>query len=87
MTPSSQKMESPVNPGRFTIVTGYLLVRLPIKPASSKAIAWQALAGIFAELLFGLTPALVIIGVISMTLAMVRFGLWRLRMRTVVPGR
>jgi hypothetical protein len=77
----------------LSIVTGCLLVKLPIKPASAKAIAWLALTGmlmpvgILAEVLFGLPPVLVIIGGVSMTLAMVWFGSALLRMITAVPGR
>lgn len=74
----------------INIVTGYLLVKLPVNAASAKTISWLTLAGllmpvgILAEVLFGFPPVLVIIGGVAMTLAMVWFGVALLRMKSMV---
>lgn len=71
----------------LNIVVGYLLLRLPIAPDSAKAISWLSLAGmlmplgILAEVVFGLPPALVLVGGISMVAAMAWFGWAALRMK------
>jgi hypothetical protein len=64
----------------INIVVGYLLLRLPIGTGSAKGISWLSLAGmlmplgILSEVAFGLPPALVLVGGISMVVAMVWFG-------------
>jgi hypothetical protein len=71
----------------INIVVGYLLLRLPISTASTKGISWLALTGmlmplgILSEVAFGVPPALVLIGGISMIAAMVWFGIATLRLR------
>lgn len=72
----------------INIVVGYLLLRLPVEGTSAKAISWLALAGmlmplgILSEVAFGVPPALVLIGGISMVLAMVWFGVLALSIKT-----
>lgn len=65
----------------LNIVVGYLLLRLPLHNATRKWISWFALAGmlmplgILAELLFGAPPLFVLIGAISMVVAIAWLGL------------
>ena len=74
----------------INIVVCYLLLRLPIGAFSARAISWLTLAGmlmplgILSEVVFGLPPALVLIGGISMVAAMAWFGVAALRLR--LPG-
>ena len=74
----------------INIVVGYLLLRLPIGAFSARAISWLTLAGmlmplgILSEVVFGLPPALVLIGGISMVAAMAWFGVAAFRLR--LPG-
>lgn len=71
----------------INIVVGYLLLRLPVGTTSAKAISWLTLAGmlmplgIFSEVVFGLPPALVLVGSISMVAAMIWFGVAATRLR------
>lgn len=71
----------------LNIVVGYLLLRLPIDPRPAKAISWLSLAGmlmplgILSEVAFGLPPALVLVGGISMVVAMAWFGWAVLRLK------
>jgi len=64
----------------INIVVGYLLLRLPIGSTSAQGISWLTLAGmlmplgILAEVAFGLPPALVLVGGLSMVAAMIWFG-------------
>lgn len=75
----------------INIVVGYLLLHLPIGKLSVKWISWLALAGmlmpigILTEVLFGFPPALVLVGGISMVVAMVWFGVAAARMRPTNP--
>jgi len=74
----------------INIVVGYLLLRLPLGATAARGISWLTLAGmlmplgIVAELLFGVPPALVIVGGVSMVAAMLWFGVAALRMRPPV---
>ena len=74
----------------INIVVGYLLLRLPVGATAARGISWLTLAGmlmplgIVAELLFGVPPALVIVGGVSMVAAMLWFGVAALRMRQPV---
>ncbi|MDZ7586025.1 MAG: hypothetical protein U0938_14520 [Thiobacillus sp.] len=71
----------------INIVVGYLLLRLPIGSASAKGISWLTLAGmlmplgILSEVAFGLPPALVLVGGLSMVAAMIWFGVVATRLR------
>jgi len=64
----------------LNIMVGYLLLRLPVHKATSKWIAWLALAGmlmpvgILAEVLLGAPPLFVLIGGISMVVAISWLG-------------
>lgn len=64
----------------INIVVGYLLLRLPLGKASAQWISWLTLAGmlmplgILAEVTMGAPPALVLVGGISMVVAMAWFG-------------
>ena len=64
----------------INIVVGYLLLRLPISAFSAKWISWLTLVGmlmplgILTEVAFGVPPALVLVGGISMVVAMTWFG-------------
>lgn len=77
----------------INVVVGYLLIRLPIGAPSAKGISWLALAGmlmplgILSEVVFGLPPALVLVGGISMVGAMVWFGVVATQLRLTDGGR
>ena len=77
----------------INIVVGYLLLRLPVGTPSAKAISWLALAGmlmplgILFEVVFGLPPALVLVGSLSMVTAMIWFGVAATRLRLYDGGR
>ncbi len=64
----------------INIVVGYLLTRLPVSAFSAKAISWLTLTGmlmplgILSEVAFGVPPALVLVGGVSMVAAMAWFG-------------
>lgn len=64
----------------LNVVVGYLLLRLPFQEATSKLISWLALAGmlmpvgILAEVLLGAPPLFVLIGGISMVVAIAWLG-------------
>ena len=64
----------------LNIVVGYLLLRLPVHKATSKWVSWLALAGmlmpvgILAEVLLGAPPIFVLIGGISMVVAIAWLG-------------
>lgn len=66
--------------GFLNIVVGYLLLRLPIHKVTTKWISWLALVGmlmpvgILAELLLGAPPLFVLIGAISMVIAIAWLG-------------
>lgn len=65
----------------INIVVGYLLIRLPVGEISAKGISWLTLVGmlmpigILAEVALGVPPVLVLLGGISIVVAMVWFGL------------
>lgn len=71
----------------INVMVGYLLWRLPINARAAMRISWLALAGmlmplgILSEVLIGLPPVLVIVGGVSIVLAMVYLGGAVLRMR------
>ena len=77
----------------INIVVGYLLLRLPIGAFSARAISWLTLAGmlmplgILSEVAFGLPPALVLIGGISMVVAMAWFGVAAMKANMDGSGR
>ena len=77
----------------INIVVGYLLLRLPIGAFSARAISWLTLAGmlmplgILSEVAFGLPPALVLIGGISMVVAMAWFGVAAMKANMGGSGR
>lgn len=64
----------------MNIVIGYLLLRLPLKEATARRVAWLALAGmlmpvgILAEVLFGAPPLFVLLGGASMVAAVALMG-------------
>lgn len=64
----------------INVVVGYLLLRLPVGDRAASGISWLTLAGmlmpigIFAEVLFGVPPLLVIVGAVSMVVAMAWFA-------------
>lgn len=76
----------------INIVVGYLLLRLPIGVISARWISWLALAGmlmplgILSEIVFGLPPALVLIGGIAMVASTTWFGIVAIRMKDVQAG-
>lgn len=78
----------------INIVVGYLLLRLPVGTTSAKAISWLTLAGmlmplgILSEVAFGLPPALVLVlvGSLSMVVAMIWFGVAATRLRLEGDG-
>jgi hypothetical protein len=70
----------------INIVIGYLLIRLPVGQVSAKAISWLTLTGmlmpigILSEVLFGVPPVLVIVGGVSIVVAMIWFGIAAMRL-------
>ncbi|HMM47335.1 MAG TPA: hypothetical protein PKC12_05080 [Thiobacillaceae bacterium] len=70
----------------LNVVVGYLLLRLPITPGAAKGISWLTLAGmlmplgILGEVALGTPPLLVLVGGISIVVAMAWFGWAALRM-------
>ena len=77
----------------INIVVGYLLLRLPISAFSAKAISWLTLTGmlmplgILAELALGAPPAFVLIGGISMVMAMLWFGVAATKLDSASAGQ
>lgn len=75
----------------LNVLVGYLLLRLPVQNASGRWISALALAGmlmplgILTEVLFGLPPLLVIVGGVSMVVAVAWLGLaaWRLNTKPI----
>jgi hypothetical protein len=71
----------------LNILIGYLLLHFRDKLKSVKAISWLALTGllmpigILSEVYFGLPPALVLIGAISMTASVIWLGISFYKMR------
>lgn len=69
----------------INVAVGVVLATRPIEVRQANVISWAALAGmlmpigILAEVLFGVPPALVLIGGIAMTVAMIwlAWGVWR----------
>jgi len=76
----------------INIVVGYLLLRLPIDATPAKWISRLSLTGmlmpigILSEVIFGLPPLLVLIGGISIVIAMFWFGLAVIKMSPSVPS-
>lgn len=76
----------------LNIVIGYLLLRLPLQAATRKWVAWLALAGmlmpvgILAEILLGSPPLVVLIGGISMIVAIAWLGVAVARVKSW-PGQ
>lgn len=70
----------------INIVIGYLLLKLPVGEFAAKGISWLTLfgllmpIGIMMEVRFGLPPAMVMAGGISMVAAMVWFGFAALKL-------
>lgn len=77
----------------LNVLIGYLLLRLPVQGASGRWISALALAGmlmplgILSEVLFGLPPLLVVVGGVSIVVAVVWLGLvaWGLKAGAVKP--
>ncbi len=77
----------------LNVLIGYLLLRLPVQGVSGRWISTFALAGmlmplgILSEVLFGLPPLLVIVGGVSMVVAMAWLGLvvWGLKTGASIP--
>lgn len=75
----------------LNVLVGYLLLRLPVQNTSGRWISALALAGmlmplgILTEVLFGLPPLLVIVGGVSMVVAVAWLGLaaWRLNTKPI----
>jgi hypothetical protein len=71
----------------INIVVGYLLLRLPLREATAKWVSWLALAGmlmpvgILAEVLAGAPPLFVLLGGVSMVVALVLMGVAVARLR------
>lgn len=65
----------------LNIVVGLLLIELPFKPNTSKWVSWLALAGmmmplgILAEFLLGAPPIFVLVGGVSIVVAVTWLGL------------
>ena len=74
----------------LNILIGYLLLHFNSKLKNTNAISWLALTGllmpigILSEVYFGLPPALVLIGAISMTVSVVWLGVSFFKMKTII---
>ncbi len=72
----------------LNILIGYLLLNFDSKLKNTKVISWLALTGllmpigILTEVYFGLPPALVLVGAISMTASVIWLGVAFLKMKT-----
>lgn len=70
----------------LNVVVGYLLLQLPLPSGAAKAISWLTLAGmlmplgILAEVVLGAPPVLVLVGAVSIVVAMAWFAWAVLRM-------
>lgn len=77
----------------LNILIGFLLLFFNDKLQNVKAISWLALAGllmpigILSEVYFGLPPALVLIGAVSMTVSVVWLGFAFLNMKTIKSNK
>jgi hypothetical protein len=77
----------------LNVLIGYLLLRLPVQGVSGRWISTLALAGmlmplgILSEVLFGLPPLLVIVGGVSMVVAVAWLGfvVWGLKTGASTP--
>lgn len=73
----------------LNILIGYLLLHFRDRLQNVSAISWLALAGllmpigILTEVYFGLPPALVLIGAISMTASVIWLGISFLKMKNI----
>ena len=73
----------------LNIVIGYLLLHFQSKLNNTKAISWLALTGllmpigILTEVYFGLPPALVLIGAVTMTTSVIWLGITFFKMKNV----
>ncbi len=74
----------------LNILIGYLLLHYSKQLKNVKAISWLALTGllmpigILSEVYFGLPPALVLIGAITMTSSVIWLGISFLKMKTII---
>lgn len=74
----------------LNILIGYLLLHFDSKLKNIKTISWLALTGllmpigILTEVYFGLPPALVLIGAISMTVSVVWLGVSFFKMKIII---
>lgn len=77
----------------LNVLIGYLLLRLPVQGASGSWVSTLALAGmlmplgILSEVLFGLPPLLVVVGGVSMVVAVAWLGfvVWGLKLGGAKP--
>ncbi len=73
----------------LNILIGYLLLHFASKLKNTKAISWLALTGllmpigILSEVYFGLPPALVLIGALTMTTSVIWLGFSFLNMKQI----
>ena len=73
----------------LNIMMGYLLLHFKDKIKSTTAISWLALGGllmpmgILAELYLGLSPILVLIGAVAMTMSVIWMGISFLNLKTL----
>ena len=72
----------------LNVLVGYLLLKLPVAPEAAKGVSWLTLGGmlmplgIVAEIVLAAPPIFVLVGAISMVVAMAWLGVSALRMRT-----
>lgn len=73
--------------GFLNIVIGFLLYQLPVGARGTKVVSWLSLGGILmpvgilGEVVLGTSPVFVLLGAVSMTLAMVLYGFALLKHR------
>lgn len=73
----------------LNILIGYLLIRFQAQLSNVKIISWLALTGllmpigILSEVYFGLPPALVLIGAITMTVSVIWMGFSFLKIKSI----
>lgn len=74
----------------LNVLVGYLLLKLPVDQTSAKWVSWLTLAGmlmplgIVAEIVLGASPVFVLIGAVSILVAMAWLGVAVFRIKTAL---
>lgn len=74
----------------LNVLVGYILLKLPVDQTSAKWVSWLTLAGmlmplgIVAEIVLGASPVFVLIGAVSILVAMAWLGVAVFRIKTAL---